>query len=307
MSRRARRSAGEYDSFDSEATPARRAFDVPEAAAPVRMRPFVLGITVLATALCGGFALTSSVPAAGTTIAQPAATTATYDSSNVDTLSRGAIDREAAIAVASATPTAAATTAAPAPVVFAISSVAYLRDQPATTGKILATLAVGTKVTAAADAANGWQSVTTGTLTGFVKTALLTTPKAATSTKTVTVSSAYPACASGSAVESGLVAHTILVHRAVCTTYPSITSYGGTRGDGSEHASGHALDIMVSGSLGTDVAAWLKANYASLGITEIIYQQHIWTTQRASEGWRAMEDRGSATANHYDHIHVLTS
>ena len=55
------------------------------------------------------------------------------------------------------------------------------------------------------------------------------------------------------------------------------------------------------------LAAWLRANYASLGITEIIYQQRIWTTQRASEGWRAMEDRGSATANHYDHIHVLTS
>ncbi len=272
----------------------------------MKVRPFVLGVTLLATALWAGLTLTSSVPAAGTTVALPAASTATYDSSDVDTVSRGAVDREAAIVTASATPTPAATTAAPAPVVFAVSSVAYLRDQPATTGKILATLAVGTKVTATADAANGWQAVTSGTLTGFVKSSLLATPKAA-GTKTVTVSSAYPACASGSAVESGLVAHTILVHRAVCTTYPSITSYGGIRGDGSEHASGHALDIMVSGSLGTDVAAWLRANYASLGITEIIYQQRIWTTQRASEGWRAMEDRGSATANHYDHIHVLTS
>ena len=159
-------------------------------------------------------------------------------------------------------------------------------------------------------AAAGWQQVTTGTLTGYVKSALLKTPSAATASSATTkaaASSAYPACASGSAVESGLVAHTVLVHRAVCATYPSITSFGGTRGDGSEHTSGHALDIMVSGSLGTDVAAWLRANYASLGITEIIYQQRIWTTQRASEGWRAMEDRGSATANHYDHIHVLTS
>jgi hypothetical protein len=26
--------------------------------------------------------------------------------------------------------------------------------------------------------------------------------------------------------------------------------------------------------------------------------------QRSSEGWRWMEDRGSTTANHYDHVHV---
>jgi hypothetical protein len=28
---------------------------------------------------------------------------------------------------------------------------------------------------------------------------------------------------------------------------------------------------------------------------------------RASEGWRYMEDRGSTTANHYDHVHVSTN
>ncbi|MDQ1640746.1 MAG: hypothetical protein QOJ90_97, partial [Actinomycetota bacterium] len=25
---------------------------------------------------------------------------------------------------------------------------------------------------------------------------------------------------------------------------------------------------------------------------------------RSSEGWRPMADRGSTTANHYDHVHV---
>ena len=29
-----------------------------------------------------------------------------------------------------------------------------------------------------------------------------------------------------------------------------------------------------------------------------------WTVQRADDGWRWMEDRGSTTANHYDHVHV---
>jgi hypothetical protein len=41
-----------------------------------------------------------------------------------------------------------------------------------------------------------------------------------------------------------------------------------------------------------------------MGVSQLIWQQHIWTVQRGSEGWRAMEDRGSTTANHYDHVHV---
>jgi hypothetical protein len=205
------------------------------------------------------------------------------------------------------------TTAAPVPKVLYVTSVAYLRQQANASAKVLATLAVGTQVTATGDAADGWQPVASGSTSGFVKAALLSAtakPAATTAKKTASAAGAagaYPACASGSGVESGLAANTILVHRAVCTTYPSITAYGGLSGSGGEHATGRALDIMVSGSLGVDVAAWLRANYATFGITEIIYQQKIWTTTRSSEGWRAMTDRGSATANHYDHIHVLVT
>ena len=47
-----------------------------------------------------------------------------------------------------------------------------------------------------------------------------------------------------------------------------------------------------------------RANYAALGIEYIIYSQRIWSVERGGEGWRAMSDRGSATANHYDHVHV---
>jgi hypothetical protein len=36
----------------------------------------------------------------------------------------------------------------------------------------------------------------------------------------------------------------------------------------------------------------------------VIWSQQIWTVDRGSEGWRYMEDRGSTTANHYDHVHV---
>jgi len=115
-------------------------------------------------------------------------------------------------------------------------------------------------------------------------------------------------CASGSDVESGLVSNAVAVHRAVCALFPGVSSYGGLRpGDGGEHGSGQALDIMVSTALGDEIAAYLQAHYGELGIRELIWRQRIWSTDRASDGWRPMEDRGSATANHYDHVHVTVS
>ena len=112
-------------------------------------------------------------------------------------------------------------------------------------------------------------------------------------------------CPTGSEVENGLTSNAIAVHRAVCAQFPRIATYLGLRpGDGGEHGQGRALDIMVTGSLGDSVAAFVRENYQALGVTEVIWQQRIWTVERASEGWRPMSDRGSATANHYDHVHV---
>ena len=93
------------------------------------------------------------------------------------------------------------------------------------------------------------------------------------------------------------------VFEAVCSRFPSITTYGGYRGDG-EHSDGKAIDIMVSGETGWQVAEYLRANAGTFGLYDIIYSQKIWTSERSSEGWRYMEDRGSTTANHYDHVHV---
>jgi hypothetical protein len=113
-------------------------------------------------------------------------------------------------------------------------------------------------------------------------------------------------CASGSGVESGLQPDTIKVHRAVCAKFPSILSYGGLAGRG-EHATGHAIDIMVGtgNPLGYDIAAFLQEHRAELGIEYIIWHQHIWRPA-TSGAWRSMSDRGGATANHMDHVHVTT-
>lgn len=110
------------------------------------------------------------------------------------------------------------------------------------------------------------------------------------------------ACTNGSAIDAGR-ASLYEIHDVVCSNWPEVTSYGTWRGDG-DHGQGRAIDIMVSGETGWAIADFLRANYSALGIEYIIYAQNIWSVDRAGEGWRGMSDRGSTTANHYDHVHV---
>ncbi len=111
-------------------------------------------------------------------------------------------------------------------------------------------------------------------------------------------------CADGSGTESGLTSSAVRLFRAACAAFPALSSYGGYDGHG-EHSSGKAIDFMVSDpSLGQALADWARAHAGELNLYDIIWQQHIWTPVRSSEGWRAMPDRGSPTANHYDHVHI---
>lgn len=112
-------------------------------------------------------------------------------------------------------------------------------------------------------------------------------------------------CTNGTSVESGVSPNIVKVHEAVCAAFPEITTYGTFRGDG-EHAQGIAVDIMVSGDRGWQVAEFVRNHYSELGVNYLIYSQQIWSVDRSGEGWRGMEDRGSTTANHYDHVHVTT-
>jgi hypothetical protein len=114
-------------------------------------------------------------------------------------------------------------------------------------------------------------------------------------------------CASGSSMEAGLQPDTIKVHRAVCALFPQVSRYLG-KGGGGEHRTGRAVDIMVyaDSALGYKIAAFAQKNARALGISQVIWHQHIWTVQRAGDGWRSMPNRGSATANHMNHVHVTT-
>jgi hypothetical protein len=111
-------------------------------------------------------------------------------------------------------------------------------------------------------------------------------------------------CPDGSGTESGLTPSAVTLFRAVCNAFPSLSTYGGYSAHG-EHASGRAIDFMVSDSgLGQAVADWARAHAGELNLYDVIWQQHIWTPERSSEGWRSMPDRGSPTANHFDHVHI---
>ena len=112
------------------------------------------------------------------------------------------------------------------------------------------------------------------------------------------------ACTNGTSVPSSVSSSIVKVHQAVCAAFPSITVYGTLRGGGGDHALGKAVDIMVSGEMGWQVADLVREHYAELGVSYVIYSQHIWSVERGGEGWRGMSDRGSTTANHYDHVHV---
>ncbi|OLO52389.1 hypothetical protein BKH30_06780 [Actinomyces oris] len=72
----------------------------------------------------------------------------------------------------------------------------------------------------------------------------------------------------------------------------------------SDHYTGNALDCWGPDSERRKVAEWAKANAGSLEVLYIIHHQRIYNIARSGEGWRSMKNRGSASANHTDHVHI---
>lgn len=100
----------------------------------------------------------------------------------------------------------------------------------------------------------------------------------------------------------GMTPNAIAVINAVKAEFPGSGPFGGYRpGDPLDHGTGHAVDIMCGTTEGNEIAAFLQANAGALNIKYLIWRQRIWYP---GGGWQGMADRGSATANHYDHVHV---
>lgn len=134
---------------------------------------------------------------------------------------------------------------------------------------------------------------------------------AAPTSDTTTLVNSLPAAVNS---EQRLQPNTVYLLRLVEHMWPYYRNGGniyGWRHDAvNDHPSGQALDIMMPGSarnpdevaFGNTIAAFLTTNADTLGVTYMVWRQHIWYP---GQQWRLMDDRHDWTHNHMDHIHVL--
>ena len=91
---------------------------------------------------------------------------------------------------------------------------------------------------------------------------------------------------------------------AVQTTF-GLSSIGGYRPSADEHGTGQAVDFMISSSAqGDAIAAYVQQHAGEFNVKYVIWSQRYWP---AGGSWSMMADRGSITANHYDHVHVTVN
>ncbi len=87
----------------------------------------------------------------------------------------------------------------------------------------------------------------------------------------------------------------------------TIGGYRESARDPGGHPSGLALDLMTNDipdgtATGDRMAQYLIDNADKLGIDYLIWKQRSYRPSRGT--WVQMEDRGSITQNHFDHVHV---
>ncbi|MBR7928426.1 LysM peptidoglycan-binding domain-containing protein [Aerococcaceae bacterium zg-ZUI334] len=103
---------------------------------------------------------------------------------------------------------------------------------------------------------------------------------------------------------AGLQAHVAAFKEEVAAAF-GITSFSTFRpGDPGDHGKGLAVDFMVpvSSQLGDAVAQYAISQIGTGKVSYVIWKQQIYGDWNLA--WTMMEDRGSITANHYDHVHV---
>lgn len=227
----------------------------------------VAAVSVLAGA---AVALALPVDASPTalTLAVPAATTASERADGL-AASRSTARRVAAPAPAVSAPTGAAPLARERVGVSGVKAVAKPKPKPAP------------RAVAAAG----------GSSTG-------TDPVSSTSTR------GYRTSVSGRCGDLGLNNNAARLCSAVDSVF-DLGSIGGYRPNAGEHSTGQAIDFMISSqSEGDAIAAWVQSHVGPFDVKYVIWRQRYWAP---GGSWEPMEDRGSPTANHYDHVHVTVN
>lgn len=108
----------------------------------------------------------------------------------------------------------------------------------------------------------------------------------------------------------------LLVTRCVAQQFPQITTIGTYTGHQPDLT--RAVDIMIpryttatGKALGRQVRDWVQQHAAELGLDYLIWNEQIWSTQRAGEGWRQCGTAAAGcysgpddSASHRNHVHV---
>ena len=209
---------------------------------------------------------------------------------------------------------------APAPVaskgtMYATATV-NVRTAPSTTASIVTTLERGQQIGVTGTTSNGWTEVVLQGAQRWVSSGYLSSSQPAVAIDAVPVSYSNSTMMATALVGSSGLANTVpsigAIVNAVESQWPVVGPYYGTRVEpGSDHNDGHAVDAMIPNwssvtnrAIGESIALYFQANARKYNIKYIIWRQRIWSVERSSEGWRAMADRGSATQNHMDHVHL---
>ncbi|MBY0441374.1 MAG: hypothetical protein K2Q25_04455 [Mycobacteriaceae bacterium] len=112
--------------------------------------------------------------------------------------------------------------------------------------------------------------------------------------------------------EKGLQKDTILAERAISAAFPEIRTIGGWRADSLKwHPNGQAIDVMIPDpgsphgkALGDSVLRFALQHRDALDLNHVIWRQRLYDPDGSSQ---PMENRGSPTQNHMDHVHIATN
>lgn len=90
----------------------------------------------------------------------------------------------------------------------------------------------------------------------------------------------------------------------ICAEFPELSRHRVWLSQIDDYGVGQAIDIMVNGDQGWNIANWLVSNATQLNVEYVLYEQSIWGRWAPGAGFMKMEDRGSDTDNYFDHVHV---
>lgn len=237
------------------------------------------------------------------------------DAASLRAEERAGRDRTRTSPVTTVTPSSTPTptqTPTPAPTATGklwVASEVNVRSGPSTSQARIGSLKALTQVPVTGVTKSGWTQVLLDAKVGWVRSSFLSETKPKPQAPSAPAGLSGAPCPKSSSIEAHLTSNARAVYRAVCAAYgSSVSSFGGYRaGDPGDHGTGRAVDIMVSGDPGWTIARFVQAHASALNVTYVIYQQQIWLAGHPTSEWKKMEDRGSITANHFDHVHVSVS